>query len=988
MQDRDRFYEELWGTAEGYRQLTSFDRDAPKQLQIWAQTTEEFLERLETCRHQGNLGHSVGTFHSRSRRSTNAAAFNAVVVDLDVLGHKATYYATYAEAAAASRSAFDKTGLHPTWIVASGGGFHFYYMLDEPVGPMEWLTITQKMHDRLRSVRLVIDANTGGKLTQIMRAVGSVHPKHGTVVTAKRVGEPYSVEELRKLLATPTMSRIEAAIDGSAAVPGTGSTDSAGLTEGMEDVEDPTPRELAAACPLFAEHMKTGGAGPVPEPVWKQLINLCAFTTSPERAAVAISRNYDGFDRDETLSKVRYAIQARKQQGVGMPRCRTIIDTADGCGTEHDWAAPCRSCIWRDAGHSPMYAVVRRRAEGEGARPEKLVQQAEAALASDDKGAAVLRKLAAGDEGDLLVDVSITGYDVDDNAVWDCTGQVPVKILPCRISHARLVTQVPDGLFLQFRASNGALKNVTIEIPLRQAHLQNDVMAALSAHGFTPESRHGAKIQRFVSRLVNLLLRKGVFGSSKVKIARMGFDRHFGVRTWAIGTMLFYGDEDPVPCEPMREVVTYADRFGVGGDRDAHIAHIEHYLQLEPRWQMQAFSLAGIASMFYAAFASTTGTPIISLTSPRSGTGKSVALEVSQSMFGNPDLLGTSVDSSINALHKRFPMMGGLPTFIDEGAIETRRAIGLFSALAGTGREVLSRTRDTVTVKSWKSLLVIASNQSPIRAMKRVAGGAAGLARVLDIEAPPLDASIPMSQRSEMSALRLQLRQDYGYLSHAAARYILGNYDDLLQRMVELHTIIGDRIQHRGLDPALYRIQIDIACAVILAASMMRYGLREQLPYDEKAIARGLLSTITRQSHVMGAVVRHHEAPAVISLYLQQVSRHRLVYNSMATHSIISARIEPPIKAELDMGTGRIYLGAHDYDQWAAANMGMPDFETLVRWFDSDGGARVIEGWPLGRHYDPNAAAIRVLEVDGRRYPALRPLFGETNAANERRDAS
>lgn len=142
-----------------------------------------------------------------------------------------------------------------------------------------------------------------------------------------------------------------------------------------------------------------------------------------------------------------------------------------------------------------------------------------------------------------------------------------------------------------------------------------------------------------------------------------------------------------------------------------------------------------------------------------SGTGKTVGLLVSASIWGDPDLLLISVDGTINYFTNRAAFMGNLPMLIDEAQLNKGNLDKLIYSLAeGKTRGKLDRGSRELNNKTWENISVF-TGEAPIVSNQ---SGAGAINRVLEIEVDE-----PLFQ--DFSGTLELIREHYG---HAGERYI------------------------------------------------------------------------------------------------------------------------------------------------------------------------------------------------------------------------
>lgn len=133
-------------------------------------------------------------FFKDIRNKATLRQLHALTVDLDGVA--------YADVAALIQHGF--MDLMPTYVVNSGRGLHLVYWFDPPVECYDWSKkildrMLKKLKQRFDSIWLSYEVDQKPSIVQIYRLVGS-RTRLGTVCTAYRAGQPYTVEGLATAL--------------------------------------------------------------------------------------------------------------------------------------------------------------------------------------------------------------------------------------------------------------------------------------------------------------------------------------------------------------------------------------------------------------------------------------------------------------------------------------------------------------------------------------------------------------------------------------------------------------------------------------------------------------------------------------------------------------------------------------------------------------------------------------------------------------------
>lgn len=145
-----------------------------------------------------------------------------------------------------------------------------------------------------------------------------------------------------------------------------------------------------------------------------------------------------------------------------------------------------------------------------------------------------------------------------------------------------------------------------------------------------------------------------------------------------------------------------------------------------------------------------------------SGIGKTVGLLVSGSVWGNPDLLYTSVDSTANYFTNRAAFLKNLPVLIDETQLSKGDMDKLIYSMAeGKTRGRLGRDSKERNSKTWECASIFTGEKPIVSAHS----GAGAINRVLEIEI-----NVPLFEDFQFTLE--SIRSNYGHAGRAFVEYV------------------------------------------------------------------------------------------------------------------------------------------------------------------------------------------------------------------------
>lgn len=248
--------------------------------------TQQWLEERK------DVYFALSTFKERgSREAVNAAYIKAVFIDMDGYVSK--------KAAAEALSAFlERTGLDTfgtPWVVASGGGLHCYWALEAPVEIAQWKPVGEALKRLCKQEALAIDMTVPADAARVLRVPGTWNfkPKYPEPRPVKLLVEGCTVpfeafsQHIFSLVGEP-----EAPMP-TLSLPGTRPTPTA---TGVKLMENSTTRfknimqrtvagDGCAQLAYFVEHAADDGM----EPLWRGWLSQAKYCADGERAAKWLS---------------------------------------------------------------------------------------------------------------------------------------------------------------------------------------------------------------------------------------------------------------------------------------------------------------------------------------------------------------------------------------------------------------------------------------------------------------------------------------------------------------------------------------------------------------------------------------------------------------------------------------------------------------------------------------------------------------------------
>ena len=201
-----------------------------------------------------------------------------------------------------------------------------------------------------------------------------------------------------------------------------------------------------------------------------------------------------------------------------------------------------------------------------------------------------------------------------------------------------------------------------------------------------------------------------------------------------------------------------------------------------------------------------------------SGTGKTVALMVAASVWGDP-AVGSYVktfDGTVAGMEKTAAFLNNLPFCLDELQLakdsKGRTTFDVYKLAQGVGRTRSNRSGGVDLTPTWRNC-ILTTGESPLTG---TASGAGAVNRVIDIECKSAQAVIKDGMRISGA-----VKRNYGFAGRKFVErlYQPGVIDQVSERYRELFRILSDRdtTEKQAMDAAAIILADELACQWIFS---------------------------------------------------------------------------------------------------------------------------------------------------------------------------
>lgn len=267
------------------------------------------------------------------RKLDNIRELGAFWLDVDIKDKTGNYQTV--DAAARSLKSFCKaTGLPKPMIISSGGGLHVYWPLATALETEKWRHYARILKRLAEREGFLADPSRTADACSVLRPVGSYNWKTGAPREVRVLADcpPLDTDEFLRKLAFADQAGGNALGSAPQAPKVTARVND--LTQqalgGLVNEGPPSdPKVVVGKC----QQLKWQATHPteVEEPQWYDMIGCLRHCRNGEKAVHLVSRQYPGYDEDETNAKIAHHIEG----DFGPTLCETFENHrpggCDGC---------------------------------------------------------------------------------------------------------------------------------------------------------------------------------------------------------------------------------------------------------------------------------------------------------------------------------------------------------------------------------------------------------------------------------------------------------------------------------------------------------------------------------------------------------------------------------------------------------------------------------------------------------------------------------
>lgn len=724
--------------------------------------------------------HDVSTprgVKQKLRTRDNAWYAKALWLDIDVGDDKP--YKTRAQASEALAGLIKELKLPRPWVVGSGkAGLHLYFVLDKAVPVDDWQYLADRLKQACKELGIHADPARTADIASIMRCpltwnmkgTQDGQPAHQVKVLMEGVAASYDGLKASLDRFTPTHDRtnrlpILPAIDLSGIqMPTLNSADV--LAKYFAPIKNDYPTRPAIEVLAGCEQMRLQNGAP--EPVWRGMLATLRHCQHGRYVAHKVSASDPRYDPELTDKKLDYL----EDNDIAPYTCDTFSSLRPEV---------CRRCPNRDMINSPISVPTRPRVVPIQPVPQEVPRQAVQAPVQDllpDAGAVV--------PVPSFKEINTKNFRVNDGGCWarlkvgEEWGWVniyPYPVYPLQ----RVRGRTPKGETTISYIFRKHRHNGHDDIQMEGSTLMGQTLnATLGNYGFLLTDKE----RKLMAGLLIDILKETESQIGEVQTTdRLGWNETCD--TFLLGNKLYKTDGNVFEVAVMGKARAYSDMTVPRGDLETwkSIANVYNKDGLE-------WAQATVASAFASplmTFGALEKAALLFLTGGK-GVGKSTALKLAISVYGNSDRMMINKDDTYLARLNKLGVMNSIAAGFDEMTDLTAKEASelAYQITQGRGKDRMASGGEDMVLNTtyWSCLPVMSANDSIINALSQHGlDPTAQMSRVLEIKATDINKYYTPDEIDANERLVRQLPHHFGLAGDVYMRYVTTHKDNIMDML-------------------------------------------------------------------------------------------------------------------------------------------------------------------------------------------------------------
>lgn len=812
---------------------------------------------------------------SGSRKVGNISACQALFLDLDVGRNKPN--ASKKSALTALKDFCESMELPTPTLVDSGNGVHAYWRLATPLTYNEWLPYAEGLKAACGALGLGADHAITADGARILRLPGSFNckdPENPKPVRILHMSKPVPTADLHSVLEYTPKEAALAFLDAAPKF----SMDP--VTEAMLNrrVSNFSAIMKASArkqgCAQLLQAYKSRAT--LEEPVWRAALSIAQACEDRDTAIHKISRDHPGYSEAVTEKKASAT--------VGPYTCETFDGLVPGI---------CERCPHRGKIKSPIQIGIRVLTLEDA---ETEIDEDEASLPGAD-GVAVKPKLQ-------LPPAPWPFFYDKDGGLW-IKGEGD-KMDELIYPHPFYVVQrMKDELFgevvlVRVHLPRDGVREFTI--PVRDVMTKDKFLNVIAPQGMILLGKKQDALMAFTARSISEMQNMKAADMTRTQFGWNETDTSFVV-----------GDREITAANvkyspPSSSTINLVPMYGEKGTLEAwrDVMHIYASEEMADR-ALGLFLGFGNVLLKYTPLRGY----ILSLYSPRPGTGKTTLLHAVASIYGEPKDSIMLISDTYNARMQRVGTLQNIPALMDEITDMSPKEKGTMAYTITQGR---AKNRQQADVNAerlnktfWHTGMITTSNKSlvsDLMANKQFPGGE--LSRIMDVHI-----TTPKSQNQSQARQHFApMYSNYGVAIVPFMQYVTGHLEEVLAFFNKMHARVERDIGARSMD----RYWV-VMVALAITGGMIAHRLKITTIDPKPVYAAGIRNIQLMRHKFDGAI---EDSKDFLGNFLQRHWGNILIINGTVRGPMNAGVVWEPrntLLARFEPDTRFLYISAQAFRQ-------------------------------------------------------------------------
>lgn len=698
----------------------------------------------------------------------------------------------------------------PNVVIMSGHGLRIQWIVDTPATPEGWKDTATKLSKVLTIAGLKWDTAVTTDITRAVRLPGFMNYKDPSAPVKA---------ELLHIDAVISYAQFIAAIDATTpSIPGAARVSFEDAQLGSGNHISYTFERVVQGCPTLKRTLDTGGKDD-DEPRWMKVLQFLACAQDGEKWIHEVSKGHPHYDEENTDTKFAQRFNADGSTKSGPILCSTFN------------APECAACHHRGRISTP--AALGLVHDNSSALPPGFFV--------NDKGTFI--RSGSGEGAERISQIQFcdaylyTQIDDRDNK--------PRDVLAVDITYATKQQWVYVPLtFLE------------TPITLRRALLKENVV----------DKGVGKEVLWLMNSWVEKLKASNRYGTS---ISKIGWTSHDNKMGFALPEKVFW--ESPVERTRLNIDETLVTEYSRKGSFKTWQSCVQLFIDSSDP------ALVVIAMSAFAAplmrFTSVNG-GIMSLQSSDTGTGKTTAMQMGASVWGDPQALLMFSDDTVNSVMHKIATAPCMPVYWDEVVTEYSDNISedmvkrIFRLAYGREKSRMSKDLNVSAASQWNTIMCTTSNLSLIDILKgHKEDIKPNMARLIEFTARPIQ------NVQDVSKLAL-ISRNYGHAGRAYAEFLAQRASDLEALIPQVQSEAQNKIFTNQADTRFWSAMY--ACFSVATAIVEDMGLL-RMPRND--MLKSIVDATTGETSSSG-VHAHFDKDNHIDILMEFVTSHTANYMS------------------------------------------------------------------------------------------------------------